>query len=43
MAVLGREEERLLCVLPAKERRQLSDMLRRIMAVAEEGGGAGWR
>ncbi|MEU6826740.1 MarR family transcriptional regulator [Streptomyces atriruber] len=43
MAVLGREEERLLGVLPAEERRQLSDMLRRVMAVAEEGGGAAWR
>ncbi|MET8683959.1 MarR family transcriptional regulator [Streptomyces sp. NPDC004732] len=42
MAVLGREEERLLGVLPEDERRQLSEMLRRVMVVAEEGGGADW-
>ncbi|QES46162.1 MarR family transcriptional regulator [Streptomyces venezuelae] len=43
MEILGREEERLLHVLPAEERRRLSDMLRRIMTVAEKGGDAGWR
>ncbi|MGV9879445.1 MarR family winged helix-turn-helix transcriptional regulator [Streptomyces sp. NPDC003006] len=43
MAVLGHEEERLLGVLPAAERARLSDMLRRIMLVAEADGGAGWR
>ncbi|MEU7579495.1 MarR family transcriptional regulator [Streptomyces sp. NPDC041068] len=43
MAVLGREEERLLGVLPEEERAQLADMLRRIMVVAEENGGAAWR
>jgi DNA-binding MarR family transcriptional regulator len=43
MDVLGHEEYRLLGVLSAEERTQLSDMLRRIMVVAEEGGGAQWK
>lgn len=43
MDVLGHEEYRLLGVLSKDERAQLSDMLRRIMLVAEEGGGASWR
>ncbi|MGW6056382.1 MarR family winged helix-turn-helix transcriptional regulator [Streptomyces sp. NPDC055189] len=43
MDVLGHEEYRLLGVLPKEERAQFSDMLRRIMVVAEEGGGAQWR
>ncbi|MFC8130075.1 MarR family winged helix-turn-helix transcriptional regulator [Streptomyces sp. NPDC057302] len=43
MDVLGHEEYRLLGVLPKEERAQLSDMLRRIMVVAEEGGGAQWK
>ncbi|ATL29973.1 MarR family winged helix-turn-helix transcriptional regulator [Streptomyces formicae] len=42
MDVVGHEEERLFGVLPKAERAQLSDMLRRIMVVAEESGGAGW-
>ncbi|WP_245238883.1 MarR family transcriptional regulator [Streptomyces sp. MZ04] len=43
MDVLGHEEYRLLGVLSKDERAQFSDMLRRIMLVAEEGGGASWR
>lgn len=43
MDVLGHEEYRLLGALPEEERAQLSDMLRRIMVVAEEGGGAQWK
>lgn len=43
MDVLGHEEYRLLGVLPKEERAQFSDMLRRIMVVAEEGGGAQWK
>ncbi|MFI6939418.1 MarR family winged helix-turn-helix transcriptional regulator [Streptomyces sp. NPDC050418] len=43
MDMLGDEETRLLRVLPPAELAQLSDMLRRIMVVAEEGGGAGWK
>lgn len=43
MDVLGHEEYRLLGALPKEERAQLSDMLRRIMVVAEEGGGAQWK
>ncbi|MEV7195909.1 MarR family transcriptional regulator [Streptomyces sp. NPDC093510] len=43
MTVLGREEERLLGVLPEEERARLAEMLRRIMLVAEADGGAGWR
>ncbi|QEU92290.1 MarR family transcriptional regulator [Streptomyces kanamyceticus] len=42
MGVVGHEEDRLFGVLPKEERAQLSDMLRRIMVLAEEGGGAGW-
>ncbi|SDK75913.1 MarR family winged helix-turn-helix transcriptional regulator [Streptomyces indicus] len=42
MDVLGDEEYRLLGVLSAKERAQLSDMLRRIMVAAERDGGAAW-
>src|SRR5262249_19426175 len=41
MDVLGHEEYRLLGTLDAGERRQLSDLLRRVMAVAEAGGAAG--
>ncbi|MFD9073411.1 MarR family winged helix-turn-helix transcriptional regulator [Streptomyces lasiicapitis] len=43
MDVLGHEEYRLLGVLSGEERAQLSDLLRRIMVVAEGGdaGGAG--
>lgn len=43
MDVLGHEEYRLLGALSKEERAQLSDMLRRIMVAAEEGGGAPWR
>ncbi|WP_371527629.1 MarR family transcriptional regulator [Streptomyces sp. NBC_01283] len=43
MDVLGHEEYRLLGVLSGEERAQFSDMLRRIMVVAEEGGGAHWQ
>ncbi|MEU5956971.1 MarR family transcriptional regulator [Streptomyces sp. NPDC047525] len=43
MDVLGHEEYRLLAALSGPERAQLSDMLRRIMVVAEEGGGAQWK
>ncbi|MEU1019364.1 MarR family transcriptional regulator [Streptomyces sp. NPDC005900] len=42
MAVIGHEEERLLGVLSAAERALLSDMLRRVMAVAEADGDADW-
>ncbi|MCX0245620.1 MarR family winged helix-turn-helix transcriptional regulator [Streptomyces sp. NPDC008163] len=42
MAFLGHEEERLLGVLDADERALLNDMLRRIMVVAEDRGGAAW-
>ncbi|MFD5425015.1 MarR family winged helix-turn-helix transcriptional regulator [Streptomyces sp. NPDC127084] len=42
MDVLGHEEERLLGVLGKDERALLNDMLRRIMVVAEERGGAAW-
>ncbi|MFD3456579.1 MarR family winged helix-turn-helix transcriptional regulator [Streptomyces sp. NPDC058691] len=38
MDVLGHEEYRLLGTLDADERRLLSDLLRRVMAVAEGGG-----
>ncbi|WP_405660315.1 MarR family winged helix-turn-helix transcriptional regulator [Streptomyces sp. RK9] len=41
MDVLGHEEYRLLGVLSAEERAQLSDMLRRIMVVAERGDAGG--
>ncbi|GAA1901628.1 MarR family transcriptional regulator [Streptomyces durmitorensis] len=43
MDVLGHEEYRLLAALSGPERAQLSEMLRRIMVVAEEGGGAQWK
>ena len=43
MDVLGDEEYRLLGVLSKEERAQLSDMLRRIMVVAERDGGAAWK
>ncbi|MGW1028095.1 MarR family winged helix-turn-helix transcriptional regulator [Streptomyces sp. NPDC002577] len=42
MDVLGHEEYRLLGVLSKDERRALSDMLRRIMLVAEQHGDASW-
>uniref|UniRef100_A0AAU2VPN2 MarR family transcriptional regulator n=1 Tax=Streptomyces sp. NBC_00008 TaxID=2903610 RepID=A0AAU2VPN2_9ACTN len=42
MDVLGNEEERLLGVLGKSERRLLNSMLRRIMVVAEDRGGAAW-
>ncbi|NED92802.1 MarR family transcriptional regulator [Streptomyces sp. SID11233] len=42
MDVLGNEEERLLRVLGKDERRLLNAMLRRIMVVAEDRGGAAW-
>ncbi|WP_329306440.1 MarR family transcriptional regulator [Streptomyces sp. NBC_01260] len=42
MAFLGNEEERLLGVLGKDERRLLNSMLRRIMVVAEDRGGAAW-
>ncbi|MGN5637570.1 MarR family winged helix-turn-helix transcriptional regulator [Streptomyces sp. AC154] len=42
MDVLGNEEERLLGVLGKDERRLLNAMLRRIMVVAEDRGGAAW-
>lgn len=42
MDFLGNEEERLLCVLDQDERRLLNSMLRRIMVVAEDRGGAHW-
>ncbi|GAA3374644.1 hypothetical protein GCM10020367_39330 [Streptomyces sannanensis] len=42
MDELGHEEHRLLGVLSPDERKQLNDMLRQIMVVAEEGGGAHW-
>ncbi|MEV0916377.1 MarR family transcriptional regulator [Streptomyces sp. NPDC049967] len=42
MDVLGNEEERLLGVLGKDERRLLNAMLRRVMVVAEDRGGAAW-
>lgn len=42
MDFLGNEEERLLGVLGKDERRLLNSMLRRIMVVAEDRGGAAW-
>ncbi|MFJ1898302.1 MULTISPECIES: MarR family winged helix-turn-helix transcriptional regulator [unclassified Streptomyces] len=42
MDVVGNEEERLLRVLGEDERRLLNAMLRRIMVVAEDRGGAAW-
>ncbi|GAA2979883.1 DNA-binding MarR family transcriptional regulator [Streptomyces sp. KhCrAH-43] len=42
MGILGHEEERLLGVLDKGERALLNDMLRRIMVVAEDQGGAAW-
>lgn len=42
MDVLGNEEERLLGVLGKDERRLLNSMLRRVMVVAEDRGGAAW-
>ncbi|NED15905.1 MarR family transcriptional regulator [Streptomyces sp. SID9124] len=42
MGILGHEEERLLGVLDKRERALLNDMLRRIMVVAEDQGGAAW-
>ncbi|MEU9623455.1 MarR family winged helix-turn-helix transcriptional regulator [Streptomyces sp. NPDC088251] len=42
MDTVGKEEYRLLGVLDADERGLLNDMLRRIMVVAEDRGGAGW-
>ncbi|WNI22899.1 MarR family transcriptional regulator [Streptomyces sp. ITFR-16] len=42
MEVLGHEEERLLRTLDEEERTQLNDMLRRVMVVAEDRGGAAW-
>lgn len=42
MEFLGNEEDRLLGVLAKDERALLNDMLRRIMVVAEDKGGAGW-
>ncbi|MFI6726504.1 MarR family transcriptional regulator [Streptomyces sp. R-74717] len=42
MDVLGHEEYRLLGVLDKDERTLLNDMLRRIMVVAEDRGGAEW-
>lgn len=42
MEVLGHEEERLLRTLDKEERTQLNDMLRRVMVVAEDRGGAAW-
>jgi len=42
MGILGHEEERLLGVLDRSERTLLNDMLRRIMVVAEDQGGAAW-
>lgn len=42
MDVLGNEEERLLRVLGPDERRLLNAMLRRVMVVAEDRGGAAW-
>ncbi|MFJ1841365.1 MULTISPECIES: MarR family winged helix-turn-helix transcriptional regulator [unclassified Streptomyces] len=42
MDIVGKEEYRLLGVLDADERGLLNDMLRRIMVVAEDRGGAGW-
>ncbi|MCX4533138.1 MarR family winged helix-turn-helix transcriptional regulator [Streptomyces sp. NBC_01669] len=42
MDFLGHEEDRLLGVLDKDERVLLNDMLRRIMVVAEDRGGADW-
>ncbi|MFJ4853957.1 MarR family winged helix-turn-helix transcriptional regulator [Streptomyces sp. NPDC088730] len=42
MDVVGNEEERLLRVLGEDERRLLNAMLRRVMVVAEDRGGAAW-
>ncbi|MFJ3087643.1 MULTISPECIES: MarR family winged helix-turn-helix transcriptional regulator [unclassified Streptomyces] len=42
IGILGHEEERLLGVLDKGERALLNDMLRRIMVVAEDQGGAAW-
>ncbi|MFF1920995.1 MarR family winged helix-turn-helix transcriptional regulator [Streptomyces sp. NPDC058221] len=42
MDFLGNEEGRLICVLDKDERRLLNAMLRRIMVVAEDRGGAAW-
>lgn len=42
MDVLGHEEYRLLGVLDKDERTLLNDMLRRVMVVAEDRGGAAW-
>lgn len=43
MEVLGHEEYRLLGQLSKEERAHLSSMLRRVMVVAEEDGGARWK
>ncbi|ROQ66609.1 DNA-binding MarR family transcriptional regulator [Streptomyces sp. 840.1] len=42
MDFLGNEEERLLHVLDKEERGLLNSMLRRIMVIAEDRGGAHW-
>ncbi|MFD0025439.1 MarR family winged helix-turn-helix transcriptional regulator [Streptomyces sp. NPDC058382] len=42
MDFLGNEEDRLLGVLDKDERRLLNAMLRRVMVVAEDRGGAAW-